>query len=216
MAEDQLYQSPTDQIAHFGTYRLDLPNQQLWQGEQSVRLTGKAFAVLSYLVSHPGQLVSQDDLFQAAWPDAVVRYWTLASAIKELRKALSDKAKAPQYIETVHRRGFRFIASLTVSQPDPSQASHNFSSQPRRVPPVSAPPLPVSPAAPPVVGREAELEQLHDWLEKVLAGVRQIVFVTGEPGIGKTAVVEIFIRRITKQKKEGARRAHSSWTWPMY
>lgn len=207
MAEDQSYQRPTDHIFHFGLYRLDLPNQQLSRGKQAVRLTGKAFAVLSHLVSHSGQLVSKDDIFQAVWPDTVVGDSTLTSCVKELRKALHDKAKAPQYIETVHRRGFRFIAALTTPQPDPSPESQSpqglqglqgLSNQP-----VSAPPLPLLPSALPVVGREAELEQLHEWLDKTLAGERHIVFVTGEPGIGKTAVVETFVSQIAAQEKRG-------------
>ena len=192
MAQEQVHRRQADYI--FDPYRLDLTNQQLWRGEQAVRLTGKAFAVLAYMVSHSGQLVSKDDLFEAVWPDTVVGDSTLTSCVKELRKALHDKAKAPQYIETVHRRGFRFIASLTAPQPAPRPESQSQSDEP-----LSTASVPISPAALPVVGRETELEQLHDWLAQALAGERHIVFVTGEPGIGKTAVVETFLSQIAEQ-----------------
>ena len=55
--------------------------------------------------------------------------------------------------------------------------------------------------APTLVGREAELEQLHVWLEKALSGQRQVVFVTGEPGIGKTALVEVFLEQLAADKR---------------
>jgi DNA-binding winged helix-turn-helix (wHTH) protein len=89
----------------FGPYRLDMENFQLWRGVQEVRLTGKAFAVLRYLVEHAGELATKDELFTAAWPETVVSEATLVSGIQELRQALRDDAKNPRYIETVHRRG---------------------------------------------------------------------------------------------------------------
>src|SRR5262245_22579687 len=103
----------------FGSYRLDVGNAQLRRGAQEVKLTGKAFAVLRYFVEHPGQLATKDDLFAAAWPETVVSEATLVSCIQELRQALRDDAKKPRYIETVHRRGYRFLPSVTT-QPVPS------------------------------------------------------------------------------------------------
>ncbi len=100
----------------FGPYRLDVGNCQLWRGVQEVRLTGKAFAVLWYLVEHAGQLATKDDLFAAAWPETVVSEATLVSGIQELRQALRDDAKQPRYIETVHRRGYRWIAVVQSSR----------------------------------------------------------------------------------------------------
>jgi TolB-like protein/DNA-binding winged helix-turn-helix (wHTH) protein/Tfp pilus assembly protein PilF len=100
----------------FGPYRLDVGNCQLWRGVQEVRLTGKAFAVLRYLVEHAGELATKDDLFAAAWPETVVSEATLVSGIQELRQALRDDAKNPRYIETVHRRGYRFIGKVVSAQ----------------------------------------------------------------------------------------------------
>ena len=105
-----------ESIVSFGSYRLDVGNIQLWRGVQEVKITGKAFAVLRYFVEHPGQLATKDDLFAAAWPETVVSEATLVSGIQELRQALRDDAKKPRYIETVHRRGYRFISEVVSSQ----------------------------------------------------------------------------------------------------
>ena len=103
-----------DSGVSFGAYRLDVGAGQCWRGKQEVRLTPKAFAVLSYFVAHPGQLATKDDLFAAAWPETVVSEGTLVSYIQELRQALRDDAKQPRYIETVHRRGNRFLPAVTT------------------------------------------------------------------------------------------------------
>lgn len=95
--------------------RLDVKNEQAWQGTQLLRLTPKAFGVLRYLLEHPEQLVSKDDLLRAVWPDVVVSEWALTTCIREIRKELGERAQAPRYIETVHRRGYRFIGPLTTT-----------------------------------------------------------------------------------------------------
>jgi DNA-binding winged helix-turn-helix (wHTH) protein len=100
----------------FGPFRLDVANEQLWQGEQALALTLKAFAVLRYLAERPGQLVTKDALFQAVWPETVVSDAALTVCIRELRQALGDNTKASQYIETVHRRGYRFIGPFSDLQ----------------------------------------------------------------------------------------------------
>src|SRR5262249_53426908 len=99
---------------HFAGYRLDLPNACLWCGAQAVHLTPKAFAVLHALVQHAGQLLTKDALLQAAWPDTAVSEAALTICIGELRKALGETAQAPRFIQTVHRRGYRFVAPVTV------------------------------------------------------------------------------------------------------
>ena len=102
-----------NQVLTFDRYRLDLPNEQLWRGKLAIALTSQTFAVLRYLVEHAGQVVTKAGLFEALWPDTVVSDGALTFCIVELRKALGDNAKRPQFIETVHRRGYRFIAPLS-------------------------------------------------------------------------------------------------------
>src|SRR6266545_2808475 len=168
------------------SWRLDVDNECLRRGEQAVALMPKAFAVLRYLVEHPGRLVTKAELFDAIWPDTYVSDGVLKNCVMELRKALEDEARAPQFIETVYRRGYRLIAPLTTASPVSSSKFH--------VPPPKPTPNPQH-LVPTPVGREAEIVQLHGWLEKALRGERQVVFVTGEPGIGKTTLAEAFLQQ---------------------
>ena len=107
---------PADQTLSFGPYRLDFTGARLWRGKQAVRLTGKAWAVLHHLVTHAGTLVTKEELFQTVWPGTVVSDDALTSCIKELRQVLRDQARERRYIETVHRRGYRFIGKVVSSQ----------------------------------------------------------------------------------------------------
>ena len=144
-------------------------------------LTPKAFAVLRHLVEHPEHLITKDELLAAAWGDTVVSEAALTSCIRDLRRALDDSSRAPRYIETVHRRGFRFIGPVG----DPS------------APRVRQPGPPnVTPTPSNLVGRDAELARLHALLATALEGKRRLVFVTGEAGIGKTALVETFLAQL--------------------
>jgi predicted ATPase/DNA-binding winged helix-turn-helix (wHTH) protein len=166
---------------HFDCYRLDLRNQCVWRGEQVLHLTAKAFTVLRYLVEHAGQLVTKEELFQAAWPDLAVSDAALTICIGEIRRALGETAQAPRCIATVHRRGYRFIAAVTVPTRSETMAL--------------PPPLPPSPP-PLLVGRAAELSRLDGWLAQAQRGLRQVVFVTGEAGIGKTALVDAWLGQV--------------------
>jgi TolB-like protein/DNA-binding winged helix-turn-helix (wHTH) protein/tetratricopeptide (TPR) repeat protein len=107
----------TDSSLSFGPFWLDTQNECLRRGTEVIKLTPKAFAVLRYLVEHPGRLVTKDEIFAAVWKETVVSDITLAVCVREIRKSLGDEAKTPQYIETMHRRGYRFIAPLTTAPP---------------------------------------------------------------------------------------------------
>ena len=96
----------------FGPFRLDLANEGVWRGQETCKLTRKAFAVLRYLMEHAGQLVSKETLFAAVWPEVVVGDAALTVCIRELRQVLGDDPKTPQYIETVYGRGYRFIGTV--------------------------------------------------------------------------------------------------------
>lgn len=103
-----------DGSLRFGPFQLH-PIQGLRRGGTEIRITPKALAVLQALVVQAGRVVTKDELFRRVWPDATVSDATLSSCILELRKALGDDARQPRYIETLHRRGFRFISSTTSS-----------------------------------------------------------------------------------------------------
>jgi adenylate cyclase len=103
----------------FGGYRFDVGTGRLWSGAREVRLTPKAAAVLKELVTHAGQPVSKDDLFASVWNGTAVSDDALTSCIQELRRALEDDAKQPRFIETRHRRGYQFVASLVEPAAEP-------------------------------------------------------------------------------------------------
>lgn len=101
----------------FCGYRFDAETGRLWSGTREVRLTPKASAVLKELVAHAGQPVSKDDLFATVWSGTIVSDDALTSCVQELRRALEDDAKQPRFIETRHRRGYRFVAPLSPAAP---------------------------------------------------------------------------------------------------
>jgi DNA-binding winged helix-turn-helix (wHTH) protein/tetratricopeptide (TPR) repeat protein len=169
-------------MTDFPPFRLDSPNQCLWRTtdaghEERILLTPKAFAVLRYLVEHAGQLVTHEALLGAVWAGSVVEPQAVKRNILEVRSALGDRPKRPFFIETLPRRGYRFIA--------PVRKHIAFS-----------PPVAVRAAHGTLVGRDRALDELYDGLQHAAKGERQAVFITGEAGIGKTALVEEFRRRV--------------------
>ena len=169
--------------------RIEADNEWAWCGERRLELPPRVFAVLRHLVEHAARLVTKDDLLTAVWRDAVVSDAALASCIRDLRRALGDSSSAPRYIQTVHRRGFRFVGPVAPPTSPHHAAAPPPGSEVRR-------PSSISPATSTLVGRTAQLARLTRSFEKALNRQRQLVFVTGEPGIGKTALVEAFLEGI--------------------
>ena len=166
-------------MLEFSPFRLDTINQCLWRsrdsgGDERLLLPPKAYAVLRYLVEHAGQLVTEAELLETVWPGVFVQPEAVKSQLHEIRKTLGDNPKSPLYIETLPRRGYLFIASV-----------HDGS---------AADLAAAKPAHGRLVGRTQTLAELRDCLRTAERGQRQIVFVAGEPGIGKTAVVDEFQR----------------------
>jgi DNA-binding winged helix-turn-helix (wHTH) protein len=169
----------------FLRFRLDAVNQCLWRrgdsvDEERVSLTPKAFGVLRYLVRHAGRLVTQDELLGALWPRSHVQPEVLKHHVLEVRKALGDDPKNPLFIETLPRRGYRFIAPIRA------RVGTDFASE-------------AGPAPTRLVGRSAALAALRDYLAEASRGQRQFVSIPGEPGIGKTALVDEFRRQAGAQ-----------------
>ena len=168
-------------MREFPPFRLDTVNQCLWRGgeagqDERILVTPKAFAVLRYLVEHAGRLVTQDELLQAVWPDTFVQPEVLKYQIADIRSILGDRPKNPLFIETLPRRGYRFVAAVRDTHEAESQTS------------------------PALVGRARELRELRTCFELALRGRRQMVFITGEPGIGKTALVDEFQRQAAAEQ----------------
>src|SRR6478609_5348232 len=117
--------SNVEQEILFGPYRLDRGNARLLCGRAPVALTPKALDVLHYLASRPDRLVTKDELLSAVWPDVVVSDASVKVCVREIRKALDDGPKTPKYIETVHRRGYRFIGSEGQEEPGTCDAARS-------------------------------------------------------------------------------------------
>jgi class 3 adenylate cyclase/tetratricopeptide (TPR) repeat protein len=99
----------------FTPFWLDIRHDQLWHGSQALTLRPKTIAVLRYLVEHAGQVVTQDALLDTIWGLTAVSETVVRTSIRELRAILGDTTQHPQFIQTVHRRGYRFIAPVTVT-----------------------------------------------------------------------------------------------------
>src|SRR5262245_7479779 len=160
----------------FPPFRLDPANQRLHCADRVIALRPKTFGVLHYLAERANRLVTKDQLLDGVWPGLSVSDAVLKGCIREIRDALGDDPAAPRFIETAHRRGYRFIAPVVAA----------------------GPPLQHAPVAESrsTVGRETELVRMESWLSRSLRGERQVVFVTGEPGIGKTTLIDAFVERI--------------------
>jgi DNA-binding winged helix-turn-helix (wHTH) protein len=166
-----------DRHLTFEGFSLDLANERLVCNGEQVALTPKAFAVLRRLVEGGGKLVTKAELLRAGWADTHVTDGVIKVSILEIRRALGDDPSAPRFIETVPRRGYRLIAprsrtSRAVAREDP--------------------------AAEPV-GRAGLLDALDARLERARGGERQLVFLSGEAGIGKTTVIDAFVARVAAE-----------------
>src|SRR5215510_11403250 len=173
----------------FDPFRLDKVNQCLWRGDTRLSLTPKPFAVLQYLVNHQGRLVTHEELLNAIWPDTYVQPEVLRRYILEIRRVLEDSAENPRFVQTLPKRGYQFIAGIT-EEPD------DVSLENSRLPKLK------------LVGRQSALDDLNNYLRKALQGYRQMVFVDGEAGIGKTSLVDAF-QQLTTARGVRAARGHS-------
>jgi len=169
----------SSQVVAFPPFLLDPTSGRLLRDGKSVHLRPRTWKVLCYLAERPGRLVTKDELLSSVWSDAVVSEGTLSNSIRELRDALDDDAQSARYIQTVHRRGFRFIAPI-VSAPAPWQAE-------------SPVPRAVGAASNPLVGRHAELDELLAIAAEAARGTTRVVLVSGEAGIGKSSLVDRFV-----------------------
>jgi TolB-like protein/DNA-binding winged helix-turn-helix (wHTH) protein/Flp pilus assembly protein TadD len=105
----------------FKAFRLDTANHLLWCNGERVPVAPKGFDVLAYLVEHAGQVVTPDEILEALWPETYVNPEVLRKYIQEIRKALVDRPDKPEFIETLPKRGYRFIAPVTdesTAEPD--------------------------------------------------------------------------------------------------
>src|SRR5262245_39514274 len=109
--------------ARIGEWSVEPALDALRRGGETVRLEPKAMELLVALASRPGQVVSREELLTAVWPGVVVGDEALSQAVTKLRKALGDDARAPTYIETISKRGYRLIAGVEPLDSGPAMAT---------------------------------------------------------------------------------------------
>lgn len=204
----------------FGPFCLDPANGRLMRDGQAKPITPKAFAVLQTLLQRPGMLITKAELLEAVWPRGCVGDGVLKVCIRELRQALGDESKQPRFIETAHRRGYRFVAGITGVQ---AQLAHRFDRGALMEAPGSVPnERNLSSAGDRalsgsrdvgLLGRQRELDQLEASLRNAFQGERQLVLVTGEVGIGKSTLIEAFLRRATGTGPVCVARGHAFEHW---
>jgi DNA-binding winged helix-turn-helix (wHTH) protein len=163
----------------FDRFELDEANARLLRDGAPVSVAPTPFGVLCALARQPGALLTTNALLDQVWGHQFVTDSVLRTAISELRTALDDDARKPRFIETVSRRGYRFIATtsaIVAAAPSARNRVESNSLQP-----------------PSFIGRAHALSRLHDNWHLACAGSCRIVWVAGDPGIGKTTLVEHFI-----------------------
>ena len=105
----------TTQAWRFGVFEVDVRTTELRRGGTPVKIREQSFNILVFLLEHPGELVTREDLRRVLWPsDTFVDFdHSLNTAVMKLREVLGDSAEKPLYIETIPKRGYRFIAPLS-------------------------------------------------------------------------------------------------------
>jgi DNA-binding winged helix-turn-helix (wHTH) protein/predicted ATPase len=182
-------------IYAFEEYELDVPRYELRYAGKLVKLEPQVFNILVYLIEHRERVVTKEELLEQLWQGRVVGEAALTSRLTAARKAIGDSGREQRMIQTVHGRGYRFMAPVTIADGPPA------------VPALSSPPswLAADPSARPppgpplrgvMVGRDVELAQLHQHFDHALQGARQVVLITGEAGIGKTTLVDAFVAQV--------------------
>ncbi len=164
------------EVMTFGPFRLGPEPPYLWRGTEPVRLRPKTLAVLHHFVTHPQQCITVEELLAQVWQGVHVSRTVLRVCIREIRTVLGDDAQTPHYLETVGRQGYRWLGG-----PDPDVAAYTSMAH--------------------FVGRQYETAALHRWWQQALTGQRQLVFVAGEAGIGKSTVVDVFVAQASLEKQ---------------
>lgn len=172
----------SDQLrVSFDAFELDEADARLKRDGRPVPLAPKAFGVLCALAKNPGVLVTKNALLDAVWGHQHVSESVLKTTISQVRAALADDAASPRYIETASRLGYRFIGTA-AAPPGAATAGARAAAAPA--------PQPAVPDS--FIGRKAALGRLQECWRRASAGQRQLMWVAGDAGVGKSTLIETF------------------------
>jgi predicted ATPase/DNA-binding winged helix-turn-helix (wHTH) protein len=182
----------------FGPFRVDTARRALLCDRQPLALTARVFDLLVLLLRRRDRVVSRAELLEALWPDVAVEDGNLSVNISTLRKVLQHAGTCP-YIETLPRVGYRFLAEVAEHAREADPASLGSASD-SASPPLArsgslAPTATCASARALFVGRQREMECMAGVARRVVQGERRAIVVTGEAGMGKTALVNAFLER---------------------
>jgi len=184
-------------VITFGSFRLIPDKRELWKDEMLLKVRALPLTVLTYLAQHPERVISTEELRKAVWGDTRVGRGAIRVCVREIRQALGDEAATPRYIETVGRQGYCFIASVAttplvssfkfqVSSSEAEDQGQRLATDDWQLTTGSQQlatghwQLPAH-----FVGRQRELRQLQQWFVQAQQGQRQVVLVSGEPGMAR-------------------------------
>ncbi len=176
-------------LHRFGPFELDERRFELRRRGKPVAVQRQVLETIAYLVKNPDRLISKDELIKGPWKGTAVSDAALAHVIMVARRALTDRNKGKPIIETVRGKGYRFVAEVTTST---TPASARDSRLEMQLPASSNPSKSGSTSDRPFLGREKELKTLATAAAKATAGHGSLVLIGGEPGIGKTSLLERF------------------------
>jgi DNA-binding winged helix-turn-helix (wHTH) protein len=170
------------QPLRFGPFELDEQTFEIRRNGRAVPVAPRVFDTIRFLIQHADRVVTKEDLLAGPWAGNRVSDAALARAIMLARRALDDDAANPRIIQTVRGRGFRFQlpsswrgGELRAVEPTPAADDGDF-----------------RPGSTPFFGRSSQLASLADYWRAARSGKGSIVLVTGQPGIGKTALLAHF------------------------
>jgi predicted ATPase/DNA-binding winged helix-turn-helix (wHTH) protein len=169
-----------------GAFQIHCSERVLWHGARRLHLTGKPFELLVLLVQNAGHTLDKRALLNALWPDVAVDENNIAVAVRTVRRVLQEREPGSVFIETVPRRGYRWVQPARAI-PAPLVVGTRSG-----VPTVSLAGSAVGPPDEPFVGREPELQALETRWAGARSGAGGSVFISGELGMGKSALVRRF------------------------
>jgi DNA-binding winged helix-turn-helix (wHTH) protein/predicted ATPase len=175
-------------VITFGPFRLFPVQRKLWKDEEQIEVRTMPLAVLTYLAQHPERVVPIEEVHKAVWGSTSVSRTTIRVCVREIRQILGDEVAIPRYIETVGRQGYCFIGYNSTELSAGGDRSVAVRPQGLATESVSLPE--------PFVGRQRELTQLRRRFAQAQQGQRQVVLVSGEPGIGKTTLLQQFVAQL--------------------
>jgi DNA-binding winged helix-turn-helix (wHTH) protein/tetratricopeptide (TPR) repeat protein len=199
-------------LFEFGPFRIDTGVRRLYRNCEVVPLTAKVFDILEVFLQNSGRTLTKEELIEQVWPEQFVEEGNLTRNISTLRKVLGETPDDRRYIVTIPGRGYRFVASVKDLRYEGDAvgaqtatgsaigsretAGHENSAGFTRLWEMTA----NGDRPETFVGREVELQRLDQSMQKAIAGAGRILFITGEPGIGKTALANQFLCRVSARQ----------------